>query len=51
MVAAITDKLEVRTGAEKEIEEIAKDVAPEVVLTEIEQNNREDRERQVVIDR
>jgi uncharacterized membrane protein len=40
MVAAITDKLEVRTGAEKEIDEIAKDVAPEVVLTEIEQNNR-----------
>ena len=40
MVAAISDKLEVRTGAEKEIDEIAKDVAPEVVLTEIEQNNR-----------
>jgi uncharacterized membrane protein len=40
MVAAISDKLEVRTGAQKEIDEITKDVAPEVVLTEIEENNR-----------
>jgi len=39
IVAAIGHKLEVRTGAEHEIEEISKDVAPEAVLNEIERNN------------
>lgn len=39
MVAAITHKLEVHTGAEHEIEEISKDVPPEAVLSEIERNN------------
>jgi uncharacterized membrane protein len=36
MVAAIAQKLEVRTGADSEIAEITKDVAPDVVLSEIE---------------
>jgi uncharacterized membrane protein len=36
MVAAIAEKLDVRTGAETEIEEITKDVAPDAVLSEIE---------------
>jgi hypothetical protein len=36
MVAAIAEKLEVRTGAEPDIEEITKDVAPDAVLSEIE---------------
>jgi uncharacterized membrane protein len=36
MVAAIAEKLEVRTGDEPEIEEITKDVAPDAVLSEIE---------------
>jgi uncharacterized membrane protein len=40
MVSAIAQKLEVRTGAEQELAEIRKDVAPEVVLKEIEQQNR-----------
>jgi uncharacterized membrane protein len=42
MVSAIAGKLEVRTGAEQEVSEITKDVAPEVVLKEIEQQNRKD---------
>jgi len=37
MVAAIADKLEVATAAEQELGEITEDVAPEVVLSEIEQ--------------
>jgi hypothetical protein len=40
MVSAIAQKLEVRTGAEQEVVEITKDVAPEVVLKEIEQQDR-----------
>lgn len=40
MVAAIAEKLEVHTGAEPEMDEFIKDVAPEVVLGEIEQQNR-----------
>jgi uncharacterized membrane protein len=40
MVAAITQKLEVRTDAEQEVAEITKDVAPEAVLKEIEQQDR-----------
>jgi uncharacterized membrane protein len=40
MVAAISQKLEVRTGAEQEIMEITKDVTPEVVLKEIEGQER-----------
>jgi uncharacterized membrane protein len=36
MVAAIAEKLEVRTGAEPDIKEITKDVAPDAVLSEIE---------------
>jgi uncharacterized membrane protein len=36
MVAAIAEKLQVRTGAEQEIGEITKDVAPDAVLSEIE---------------
>jgi uncharacterized membrane protein len=40
IVSAIAQKLEVRTGAEQEVAEITKDVAPEVVLKEIEQQNR-----------
>jgi uncharacterized membrane protein len=40
MVSAIAQKLEVRTGAEQEVAEITKDVAPEVVLKEIEQQDR-----------
>jgi uncharacterized membrane protein len=42
MVSAVAQKLEVRTGAEQEVSEITKDVAPEVVLKEIEQQNRRD---------
>jgi uncharacterized membrane protein len=42
MVSAIAQKLEVRTGAEHEVAEITKDVAPEVVLKEIEQQDRND---------
>jgi uncharacterized membrane protein len=42
MVSAIAQKLEVRTGAEHEVAEITKDVAPEVVLKEIEQQDRHD---------
>jgi uncharacterized membrane protein len=42
MVSAIAQKLEVRTGAEQEVAEITKDVAPEVVLKEIEQQDRND---------
>lgn len=42
MVAAIAQKLEVRTGTEQEVAEITKDVAPEVVLKEIEKQNRKD---------
>jgi uncharacterized membrane protein len=38
MVAAITEKLEVRTDADPEIGEITKDIAPETVLSEIEQD-------------
>jgi uncharacterized membrane protein len=40
MVSAIAQKLEVRTGTEQEVPEITKDVAPEVVLKEIEQQDR-----------
>jgi uncharacterized membrane protein len=40
MISAIAQKLEVRTGAEQEVAEITKDVAPEVVLKEIEQQDR-----------
>lgn len=36
MVAAIADKLDVRTAADHDLPEITKDVAPEVVLGEIE---------------
>ena len=39
IVCAIAQKLEVRTGAEQEVAEITKDVAPEVVLKEIEQQD------------
>lgn len=42
MVSAIAQKLEIRTGAEQEVAEITKDVAPEVVLKEIEQQDRKD---------
>jgi len=42
MVSAIAGKLEVRTGKDQEVAEITKDVAPEVVLKEIEQQNRKD---------
>jgi uncharacterized membrane protein len=38
MVAAIAEKLEVRTDADPELVEITKDVAPEMVLSEIEQD-------------
>jgi len=37
MVAAIAEKLEVRTDADSELDDITKDVAPETVLSEIEQ--------------
>jgi hypothetical protein len=40
MVSAIAGKLEVRTGAESEVAEITKDIAPETLLSEIEQQNR-----------
>jgi uncharacterized membrane protein len=40
MVSAIAQKLEARIDAEQEIAEITKDVAPEVVLKEIEQQDR-----------
>lgn len=39
LAAAIADHLEVRTEAEQELEEIKQDVAPEVVLDEIESNS------------
>jgi uncharacterized membrane protein len=39
IAAAIAQKLEVRTSAQQEVSEITKDVAPEVVLKEIEQQN------------
>jgi len=39
MVAALAQKLEVRTAADQEIGEITKDVAPEAVLSEIEENS------------
>jgi uncharacterized membrane protein len=42
LVSAIAQKLEIRTGAEQEVAEITKDVAPEVVLKEIEQQDRKD---------
>ena len=42
MVSAIARKLEVRTGAEHEVAKISKDVAPEVVLKEIEQQDSKD---------
>jgi uncharacterized membrane protein len=38
MVAAIAEKLGIRTDADPEIGEITKDIAPEKVLTEIEQD-------------
>jgi uncharacterized membrane protein len=38
MVAAIAEKLGVRTEADPEIGEITKDIAPEMVLSEIEQD-------------
>jgi uncharacterized membrane protein len=38
MVAAIAEKLDVRTDADPEIGEITKDIAPETVLSEIEQD-------------
>jgi uncharacterized membrane protein len=38
MIAAIAEKLEVRTDADREIGEITKDIAPEKVLSEIEQD-------------
>jgi uncharacterized membrane protein len=37
MVSAIAQKLDVRTGAEKELPEITRDIAPEALLVEIEQ--------------
>jgi uncharacterized membrane protein len=40
MVSAIAERLEVHTGTEKEIAEITKDVAPETLLSEIEQQDR-----------
>src|SRR6266480_2792525 len=40
MVSAIAEKLEVRTGAENEVAEITRDVAPETLLSEIEQRDR-----------
>lgn len=42
IVSAIAEKLDVRTGAEQEVAEIMKDVAPEVVLKEIERQDRKD---------
>jgi uncharacterized membrane protein len=43
IVSAIAQKLEVRTGTEQEVAEITKDVAPELVLKEIEQEDRKER--------
>lgn len=40
MVAAIAERLEVRTDADPELAEITKDVAPEMVLSEIEQDGK-----------
>ena len=37
MVSAIAKKLDVRTGADKELPEITRDIAPEALLVEIEQ--------------
>ena len=42
MVSAIAQKLEVRTGAEKELPEITQDIAPEALLVEIEQQQAAD---------
>jgi uncharacterized membrane protein len=42
IVSAIAQKLEIRAGAEQEVAEITKDVAPEVVLKEMEQQDRKD---------
>jgi uncharacterized membrane protein len=42
MVSDIAEKLRVRVGTEQEVAEITKDVAPEAVLKEIEQQNRKD---------
>jgi uncharacterized membrane protein len=42
MVSAIADKLDVRTGAEQEVHEITKDIAPEALLSEIERQNHSD---------
>jgi hypothetical protein len=42
MVAAIAEKLEVRSDADPELGEIKKDVAPEMVLSEIEQEGASD---------
>jgi uncharacterized membrane protein len=40
MVAAIAHRLEVRTGADQDLRDITKDVAPEAVLSEIERKNQ-----------
>jgi uncharacterized membrane protein len=40
MVSAIAGRLEVHTGAEREVAEITKDVAPERLLSEIEKQDR-----------
>ncbi|HEU0083063.1 MAG TPA: DUF1003 domain-containing protein [Bradyrhizobium sp.] len=37
MVSAIAQKLDVRTGADKELPEMTRDIAPEALLVEIEQ--------------
>jgi uncharacterized membrane protein len=42
MVAAIAETLEVRTDADSELGDITKDVAPETVLSEIEQQGGSD---------
>jgi uncharacterized membrane protein len=42
MVAAIAEKLEVQSDADPELGEITKDVAPELVLSEIEQEGASD---------
>jgi uncharacterized membrane protein len=43
MVSDIAQKLEVRTAAEKELPEITKDIAPEALLVELEQQEPGDR--------
>jgi len=40
MVSAIAARLEIQTGAEKDVAEITKDVAPERLLSEIERQDR-----------